>query len=299
MSDWESIDKKVRRRFMEQEEENRLIKFKEYTDMINFCMKDSIFNYFKLPIIVICCFGTQSVGKSTFLNELTGSLFNVSGMRCTEGIWMSVQLFENNKIISKEKCCKNCQFCQSQNNKCCLFINHKNECLCKNCKCDEECVLKSCNYACCLKKDHKNLIKCTFKDCKCDCKCNCQCKSNFHEHKCQKCKTENKIKCFCKCTCTHLCDIPVINHNFICVSLDFEGLGTFERKEEQDIQMALVGSAIGNNIIFRIGNSFDKFIQSILDKLSVGSRKIQFIDINQFFGGSLFFSPKDIKISFV
>ena len=265
-----------------------------YSKMINFCIKDSIFEFFNFPVIVICCFGTQSIGKSTFLNELTGSLFNVSGMRCTEGIWMSVQLFENNKIISKEKCCKNCQFCQSQNNKCCLFINHKNECLCKNCKCDEECVLKSCNYACCLKKDHKNLIKCTFKDCKCDCKCNCQCKSNFHEHKCQKCKTENKIKCFCKCTCTHLCDIPVINHNFICVSLDFEGLGTFERKEEQDIQMALVGSAIGNNIIFRIGNSFDKFIQSILDKLSVGSRKIQFIDINQFFGGSLFFSPKDI-----
>ena len=52
----------------------------KYVKMINFSIKDSIFNYFEYPVIVICCFGTQSIGKSTFLNELTGSFFNVSGM---------------------------------------------------------------------------------------------------------------------------------------------------------------------------------------------------------------------------
>ena len=58
-------------------------------------MKESIFEFFELSVIVICCFGTQSIGKSTFLNELTGSMFNVSGMRCTEGIWMAVKVFYN------------------------------------------------------------------------------------------------------------------------------------------------------------------------------------------------------------
>ena len=59
-------------------------------------MKDSIFNYFEIPVVVICCFGTQSIGKSTFLNELTGSSFDVSGKRCTEGIWMSIKLYLHN-----------------------------------------------------------------------------------------------------------------------------------------------------------------------------------------------------------
>jgi len=34
-----------------------------------------------------------------------------------------------------------------------------------------------------FRKDHKNLIKCTYKDCKCDCKCNCQCKRDKSRHK--------------------------------------------------------------------------------------------------------------------
>ena len=76
---------------------------KEYSNLIHFCIKESIFNYdyFKCPVIVICCFGTQSIGKSTFLNELTGSLFDVSGRRCTEGIWMTVKLFEHSPKLNK------------------------------------------------------------------------------------------------------------------------------------------------------------------------------------------------------
>ena len=290
MSNWTNIEKMLR---IEKDYNP-----KAYSEIINFCIKDSIFEFFDYPVIVICCFGTQSIGKSTFLNELTGSLFNVSGMRCTEGIWMSIKIFKGRQIILKEKCNKICQHCKNPNNKCCLYLAHINECFCENCICHEECVLKSCKNKCCLPKNHKLSIKCSYNNCKCECKCNCSCQSNsHHEHRCQKCQKEKKNKCECKCTCAHLCDIPIINHNFICVSLDFEGLGTFERKEEQDIQMALVGSAIGNNIIFRIGNSFDKFTQNILDKMSKGSRKIQFMDIDQFFGGSLYFSPKDITFS--
>ena len=83
---------------------------------------------------------------------------------------------------------------------------------------------------------------------------------------------KKKKKCECKkCKCKHLCKYPILLHNFICVCLDFEGLGTFERTNEQDIQMALVGSAMGNSIIFRTHNSFDRFTEETLEKLSLGS----------------------------
>ena len=280
----------------------------DYSKMINFCIKDSIFNYFEIPVIVICCFGTQSIGKSTFLNELTGSLFNVSGMRCTEGIWMSIKLFVHSiekKDINCNSFCYNCR-----TNKCCLLVHDMGKkginCICQNCKCNKDCLLKenneynkkiiNCDIKCCLKKNHENLIKCSVKGCKCKCLCECICEKNIetHQHLCLECKQGNKINCECDCNCKHFCKIPVLLHNFICVCLDFEGLGTFERTNEQDIQMALIGSAIGNSVIFRTGNSFDRFTENTLEKLALGSNRLKTINIDQFFGGSLFFSPKDV-----
>ena len=87
MSDWYFLDKKF--------EKNKESNLKTYLQNIKFGLKETLFNFFKLPVIVVCCFGHQSVGKSTFLNELTGSMFNASGMRCTEGIWMAVKVFYN------------------------------------------------------------------------------------------------------------------------------------------------------------------------------------------------------------
>ena len=142
------------------------------------------------------------------------------------------------------------------------------------------------------------LFKCTFNGCKCKCVCECLCNKveKKHNHLCLKCKNENKEKCECEdnCYCKHFCKYPILLHNFICICLDFEGLGTFERTNEQDIQMALIGSAMGNSIIFRTFNSFDKFTESTLENLSLGSQKIKGIDIKEFFGGSLFFSPRDV-----
>ena len=94
LSNGENIEKKLYIESQKRIELHKEAKFniKNYSKAINFCMKDSIFNFFELPVVVICCFGTQSIGKSTFLNELTGSLFDVSGKRCTEGIWMSIKI---------------------------------------------------------------------------------------------------------------------------------------------------------------------------------------------------------------
>ena len=147
-----------------------------------------------------------------------------------------------------------------------------------------------------MKKNHENLIKCSFTGCKCKCICECVCEKNrnFHQHLCIECKGEKRSSCECDCNCKHFCKIPILLHNFILICLDFEGLGTFERSNEQDIQMALIGSAIGNSVIFRTGNSFDRFTEKTLEKLALGSNKLKSINLEQFFGGSLFFSPKDV-----
>ena len=295
MSDWTLLYEKLNK--------NEEYSMKQYPEKIKFGLKDTIFNFFKLPVIVICCFGTQSIGKSTFLNELTGSMFNISGMRCTEGIWMAVKVFSN---FEKNKeafnnCDKICMICKKNN--CCLNMAHKDECLCENCICSKDCELKgNINYhqKCHLKKNHEELIECSYPGCECKCKCYCQCenrtkKAEKHKHFCKNCLNNKKEECICSCECRHLCETPVINHNFICVSLDFEGLNTFERKEEHDILMALVGSGIGNNIIIRMGPSFDKYNKYFLENLYAGSRKLNNCDISKFFGGSLCFSPKDVK----
>ena len=57
--------------------------------------------------------GVQSIGKSTLSNEISLSFFNVSGMRCTEGIWMAVSLFKG--IKEDKECNKNCLIVQKIN----------------------------------------------------------------------------------------------------------------------------------------------------------------------------------------
>ena len=260
-------------------------------------------------LLLFVVFGAQSVGKSTFLNELTGSLFDVSGMRCTEGIWMSIKLFLNEIKAENNNCNFNCSNCKIKN--CSLLRynidddNERNKCLCETCICGEDCCLYdinskflNCNLKCCLQKGHENLIKCNFKECKCRCICNCICDKNNkleHKHLCKICLEKNLAECYdCMCYCKHLCKYPILLHNFICICLDFEGLATIERTNEQDIQMALVGSGLGNNIIFRTHNSFDKFTESTLEKIGLGSRKLKEIKLDDFFGGSLFFCPRDV-----
>ena len=312
MSNGESIKKRLlkeinKREDLKKEEE---IDSDSYPNMIDFYMKESIFNYFELPVIVICCFGTQSIGKSTFLNELTGSLFDVSGMRCTEGIWMTVKLFIHSKKGNEKKCNHICQICEE--NSCYLFSHKKDiKCICENCICGKNCSFNhennennennkstnfiNCDLKCSLEKGHEEQLKCIFENCECNCKCQCICKTKNHEHICQNCKF--KDNCTCECNCKHLCRYPALLHNFICVCLDFEGLGTFERSNEQDIQMALIGSAMGNSIIFRTNNTYDKFTEETLDNISKGSQRIDNTKIKNLFGGSLVFSPRDVNES--
>ena len=78
------------------------------------------------------------------------------------------------------------------------------------------------------------------------------------------------------------------------MNLDFEGLGTFERSLEQDMDLAMVGAAISNSLVLRTGNTFDKFIQSRLMDWAEGSRNINIHRDNHYFGGNLIFCQKDV-----
>ena len=168
--------------------------------------------------------GVQSIGKSTLSNELVQTFFNVSGMRCTEGIWMGISLFIG-KNENKKDCEKICKICKKNK---CRLLNHTIDfsCICDNC---------CCNETCCLCIEDSNIKK----------------GQNFCHIRCSFPKEHDKNANFKG----HLCEVSPYYHGLICVSLDFEGLGTFERNTEQDIDLAMVGAALGNSIIFITKNS--------------------------------------------
>ena len=267
------------------------LKTDEIAKNINFGMLNSIFNFYDLPVVVLAFMGAQSIGKSTLSNELVESFFNVSGMRCTEGIWMAVSLFKGIKNI--KKCEDKCKCCGEN---CRLFIHSTDiDCICENCCCEENCCLlfietnikqnqHFCNKRCSLPLGHDKI-----------------CKIHFDPDN-KKCFKHNEKKCQCPLDeierREHLCDISPYNHGFICVSLDFEGLGTFERSYDQDIDLAMIGAALANSLILRADKTFDTFMEGRIIDWSEASNKIKktnnFNKNIHFFGGNIIFCQKDI-----
>ena len=235
------------------------ISIKEKADYINFGIKNSIFNYYDIPVIVLVFMGVQSIGKSTLSNEISLSFFNVSGMRCTEGIWMAVSLFKG--IKEDKECNKNCSYCSKNK---CYLLEHSIEikCICSSCACKENC---------CLFMGEANL----------------KTNQNFCKKRCALPKGHSK-------EIQHICEISPYNHGFICVSLDFEGLGTFERSLEQDIDLAMIGAAMGNSIILRVDKTIDRFLSSRLANWAEGSKNINSTNSQNYFGGNLIFCQKDV-----
>ncbi|XP_057849511.2 uncharacterized protein LOC131060350 [Cryptomeria japonica] len=61
---------------------------------IRFGLYDAVLDSWKGKIKVISSMGKQSSGKSYLLNHLSGSLLDVSGGRCTDGVWITVTTTE-------------------------------------------------------------------------------------------------------------------------------------------------------------------------------------------------------------
>ena len=56
---------------------------------------EAIFNQWTGPLKVVSSMGKQTTGKSYLLNHLMGSSFNISGTRCTDGCWMTVEVVQD------------------------------------------------------------------------------------------------------------------------------------------------------------------------------------------------------------
>eukprot|EP00741_Cyanophora_paradoxa_P015292 tig00000194_g14761.t1 len=56
---------------------------------IRFGLYEPVLESCSMPIRVVSSMGKQSTGKSYLLNHLTGSLFDISGGRCTDGVWLT------------------------------------------------------------------------------------------------------------------------------------------------------------------------------------------------------------------
>ena len=77
------------------------------------------------------------------------------------------------------------------------------------------------------------------------------------------------------------------------VVLDFEGLGSFERSEQEDVLLSLFNAAISNATFLKIENCFDKQTASTFSRFQNGVSSIP--ESSTFFTGALVFVIKDVN----
>ena len=62
------------------------------SNLLHFGLYDAVLSQWDGKIKVVSSMGKQSSGKSYLLNHLFGSLLDVAGGRCIDGVWMIVQM---------------------------------------------------------------------------------------------------------------------------------------------------------------------------------------------------------------
>jgi uncharacterized protein YegL len=73
--------------------------FRDLAREIGFGMLDAVFRSHTGDIRVVSSMGKQSTGKSYTLNHLTGTMFDISGGRCTDGCWMSLRMSDDGSLL--------------------------------------------------------------------------------------------------------------------------------------------------------------------------------------------------------
>eukprot|EP00118_Oscarella_pearsei_P023535 m.282814 g.282814 ORF g.282814 m.282814 type:complete len:2438 (+) comp40663_c0_seq4:515-7828(+) len=69
-------------------------------DSISFGLYEAVYKWSEKPVKVISAKGRQSAGKSFLLNHVAGAQFDISGGRCTQGIWMSVRVLPEATVVA-------------------------------------------------------------------------------------------------------------------------------------------------------------------------------------------------------
>ena len=67
----------------------------EMKENIDLGLFEAIFNWWSGNVKVVSSMGKQTTGKSYMLNHVMGSSFNISGARCTDGCWMTLNVQED------------------------------------------------------------------------------------------------------------------------------------------------------------------------------------------------------------
>ncbi|CAH0479692.1 unnamed protein product [Peronospora belbahrii] len=82
--------------------------------------------------------------------------------------------------------------------------------------------------------------------------------------------------------------------NVLLVVLDFEGLGSFERTDQEDVLLAVLNASLSMFTIFRMEMRIDKEVDGLFKKFQKGINLLK--NENHLFQGKLYMSVKDINL---
>ncbi|KAF1794044.1 P-loop containing nucleoside triphosphate hydrolase [Phytophthora cactorum] len=95
-----------------------------------------------------------------------------------------------------------------------------------------------------------------------------------------------------RCTDGAWMSIRILPKNVLLVVLDFEGLGSFERTEQEDVFLSVLNASISMFTIFRMEMRFDKEIDDLFARFQKGVALIK--GDPSLFRGKLYMSVKDV-----
>ncbi|RAW31728.1 hypothetical protein PC110_g11915, partial [Phytophthora cactorum] len=96
-----------------------------------------------------------------------------------------------------------------------------------------------------------------------------------------------------RCTDGAWMSIRILPKNVLLVVLDFEGLGSFERTEQEDVFLSILNASISMFTIFRMEMRFDKEIDVLFARFQKGVALIK--GDPSLFRGKLYMSVKDVN----
>lgn len=79
--------------------------------------------------------------------------------------------------------------------------------------------------------------------------------------------------------------------------LDFEGIGSWERTEQEDMLLSLLSAAVSNVTLFKTHFSFDRYTHQTLQRFNLGAPKVRAMcggASSGVFNGSIAFCLKDV-----
>lgn len=98
-----------------------------------------------------------------------------------------------------------------------------------------------------------------------------------------------------RCTDGAWMSVRLLSPDLLLVVLDFEGLGSFERSEQEDIFLSVLNSSISLFTVFRMESRFDKDIDGLFSRFQKGVQLIK--DDARLFRGLLYMSVKDVNMN--